>query len=39
MFQFYVLQAKESCKLLQVHVCMNISVRKIKRRKNFGMAV
>ena len=31
MFQFYVLPAKESCKLLQAHVC--ISGRKMKRRK------
>ena len=33
MFQFYVLQAKESSNLLQAHVCMDISVRKIKRRE------
>ena len=33
MFQFYVLPAKESCKLLQAHVCMDISGRKMKRRK------
>ena len=33
MFQFYVLQGKASCTLLQAHVFIDIKVRKFKKKK------
>ena len=33
MFQFYVLQGKASCTLLQAHVFIDIKVRKLKKKK------
>ena len=40
MFQFYVLQGKASCTLLQAHVFIDRKVRKLKKKKeNFGMAL